>query len=637
MKNKYFVSLLSLFVIACAAFLLPDTASAANGDFVITVNSELGYPIPSAGVSFSCGGSTFGTTTSAVGTVTIATSTLNAGGAYAAASCGGTNGKTIVFTATTTGYVSTTTTSGDTNFVTSVSNTFTIGQIPYTLKVTAMKREFDATSIMPTSVIGRPFSVVGSLVLASSSYSGGAWYLAASSTADTGTTLTATSTGYINTSVSNATTSTSAQRTVAFDGGSSASYNGDAFKFGLKVVVADQFGTAVVPQSASYLSSATTTSSGATLYFANTSATAGVLNIVAPGYINATTTNTGFGRLSVGTTTQVVMTLGAYSATTTPVTSSDTVKGLEPMLKISSFLDELGNSIMPTSGSPFTVSGALDLIAQTYSSGVWYVAASSTDTTGGTLTASVNGYVTKSVSSVLTSTTTQYTFNVGSSNGSTYNIVGLPFALKTTVQTSGGSAISGATVKAGNLESVTCSESGSTGIYYCVIPATDIATNVRVSKVGYNISSNSYRARSANSDGQSTALVVMDTASSVGASSSGSSSGGGGNYYYIAPVVTPAVTPTAQPNVILNSPIRSVFTARMVQGSSSNDVSRLQAILSTDKEIYPEGLVTGYFGKLTLKAVQKFQVKYGVAKPGDVGYGTVGPLTRAMLQKVFAQ
>ena len=44
---------------------------------------------------------------------------------------------------------------------------------------------------------------------------------------------------------------------------------------------------------------------------------------------------------------------------------------------------------------------------------------------------------------------------------------------------------------------------------------------------------------------------------------------------------------------------------------------------------------TTTFGSLTEKAVQKFQVKYNLAKEGDSGYGTVGPKTRAMLQEVF--
>jgi len=51
--------------------------------------------------------------------------------------------------------------------------------------------------------------------------------------------------------------------------------------------------------------------------------------------------------------------------------------------------------------------------------------------------------------------------------------------------------------------------------------------------------------------------------------------------------------------------------------------------------VYPEGLITGYYGQLTKKAVQRFQEKYGIAKQGDPGYGDVGPNTRAKLNQVL--
>jgi hypothetical protein len=45
---------------------------------------------------------------------------------------------------------------------------------------------------------------------------------------------------------------------------------------------------------------------------------------------------------------------------------------------------------------------------------------------------------------------------------------------------------------------------------------------------------------------------------------------------------------------------------------------------------------TGYFGSIRKKAVQKFQVKYGIASEGNAGYGRVGPKTRAKLNEIFA-
>ena len=44
-----------------------------------------------------------------------------------------------------------------------------------------------------------------------------------------------------------------------------------------------------------------------------------------------------------------------------------------------------------------------------------------------------------------------------------------------------------------------------------------------------------------------------------------------------------------------------------------------------------------FFGPATLKAVQKFQVKYGIAKAGQSGYGNVGPLTRTILNSLASK
>ena len=66
-----------------------------------------------------------------------------------------------------------------------------------------------------------------------------------------------------------------------------------------------------------------------------------------------------------------------------------------------------------------------------------------------------------------------------------------------------------------------------------------------------------------------------------------------------------------------------------------SDVSNLQNALKTDSSVYPEGLVTGYFGSATLRAVQRFQEKYGIASSGQPGYGNVGPATRAKLNALY--
>ncbi|PIQ66750.1 MAG: hypothetical protein CO184_00175 [Candidatus Zambryskibacteria bacterium CG_4_9_14_3_um_filter_40_16] len=66
------------------------------------------------------------------------------------------------------------------------------------------------------------------------------------------------------------------------------------------------------------------------------------------------------------------------------------------------------------------------------------------------------------------------------------------------------------------------------------------------------------------------------------------------------------------------------------QGLSGDDVAALQAILAADASIYPEGLITGFFGPLTSKAVKNFQKKFGIEQ-----VGFVGPLTLKKLNEEF--
>jgi len=71
-------------------------------------------------------------------------------------------------------------------------------------------------------------------------------------------------------------------------------------------------------------------------------------------------------------------------------------------------------------------------------------------------------------------------------------------------------------------------------------------------------------------------------------------------------------------------------------GLRNPDVTALQNFLKLQgSEIYPEGIVSGYFGALTQKAVQRFQEKYGLAAPGIPGYGFVGPKTRAKINEIL--
>lgn len=76
-------------------------------------------------------------------------------------------------------------------------------------------------------------------------------------------------------------------------------------------------------------------------------------------------------------------------------------------------------------------------------------------------------------------------------------------------------------------------------------------------------------------------------------------------------------------------------TTQMSPGDSGSQVSALQTFLAADSTVYPEGLVTGYYGSLTTAAVQRYQCKNGIVCSGDVastGYGRVGPATLAKIE-----
>lgn len=82
----------------------------------------------------------------------------------------------------------------------------------------------------------------------------------------------------------------------------------------------------------------------------------------------------------------------------------------------------------------------------------------------------------------------------------------------------------------------------------------------------------------------------------------------------------------------------TAITQLLQPGSSGSQVTALQNFLkSQGSNVYPEGLVTGYFGPLTREAVERFQEKYGIANEGDPGYGLVGPKTRAKIGSLLGQ
>lgn len=74
-----------------------------------------------------------------------------------------------------------------------------------------------------------------------------------------------------------------------------------------------------------------------------------------------------------------------------------------------------------------------------------------------------------------------------------------------------------------------------------------------------------------------------------------------------------------------------ILTRNLARGERGNDVKALQEMLARDKQIYPAGQVTGFFGPLTEEAIKRFQERHGIE-----AIGLVGPKTRAKLHELFS-
>lgn len=78
----------------------------------------------------------------------------------------------------------------------------------------------------------------------------------------------------------------------------------------------------------------------------------------------------------------------------------------------------------------------------------------------------------------------------------------------------------------------------------------------------------------------------------------------------------------------------AVITTSLDIGATGTEVTEVQTFLAAQPTLYPEGLVTGYYGTLTAAAVQRYQCQKGIVCSGSAaatGYGRVGPQTRAAI------
>jgi len=78
------------------------------------------------------------------------------------------------------------------------------------------------------------------------------------------------------------------------------------------------------------------------------------------------------------------------------------------------------------------------------------------------------------------------------------------------------------------------------------------------------------------------------------------------------------------------------FDVDLEFGQTNKEITILQDILKYEG-LFPQNVnSTGYFGAITKKAVQDFQLRYGVANQTTSGFGRVGPKTRAKLNSLYS-
>ena len=113
----------------------------------------------------------------------------------------------------------------------------------------------------------------------------------------------------------------------------------------------------------------------------------------------------------------------------------------------------------------------------------------------------------------------------------------------------------------------------------------------------------------------------------TGSGGGGGGGGGGAPTYASTPAPAPAPAPVPAPAL---APAAFLISSDLALGSEGAEVTQLQNYLAADPEIYPDGMITGYFGPKTQAAVKRFQAKHGLPQ-----VGRVGPLTRAKLAEGF--
>lgn len=88
---------------------------------------------------------------------------------------------------------------------------------------------------------------------------------------------------------------------------------------------------------------------------------------------------------------------------------------------------------------------------------------------------------------------------------------------------------------------------------------------------------------------------------------------------------------TSKPGQVLGAATTKYLIDEVVYGATNDSIRRVQKLLATDSEIYPDGTVSGFFGPKTQDAIRRFQARFGLDT-----VGVVGPSTKNILEAFMA-
>jgi hypothetical protein len=347
-----------------------------------------------------------------------------------------------------------------------------------------------------------------------------------------------------------------------------------------------------------------------------------------------------------------------------------TATGVQFAYKVTGVTDELSNAL--SSGVTITTGDAFGTTCIA-NGGAWYCSVPLANT-GVAVSIAKDGYVTNTATSFASDRVAPTDAQV------TAVAAGVKYALKVTARNAFTTIVSGATVTAGDSFSTTCSENGSTGIYYCAIPLANTGILAKVVSTGNDTGTVAYTDRIAATDAQgvvsfttnitasgSAPSVTMPTNPSSSAiisttnssSSSSSTSTTSTQTYAPATTTTPAVitgcagaslfstitgqscagaSSTVTPPTVMAPMAATIEASSMVVSADVTKKSSVDSImalqLALNKALGSELAVAlkadGKWGAKTTNAIKMFQKASKLKSDGKVGLKTSAALNSSI-------